>query len=232
MNNLFISIIYLIISFILTIVCFKKYGKYGIYIWMCILVIICNIQTIKISELFGLTISLGNISYGAIFLSTDILSEKYGEKTARQATKLSFIAMIIFTILMQLFLKYEPSPIDVTNDALTIIFEYMPRVSLGSLLAYYISQNCDAKLYSYLKKKYNKIWLSNNVSTFISQIIDTIIFVSVAFIGVMEFKEIVDLMITMVIFKWLIAILDTPFIMLVPKIKNKEMGEEDEKKLI
>lgn len=223
MNNVFISIIYLLLSFILTILCFKKYGKYGLYIWMCVSVIICNIQTIKTSEVFGLIISLGNISYGSIFLSTDILSEKYGEEAAKQATKLSFITMVIFTIFMQIFLQYEPSSIDESQNALSIIFNCMPRISLGSLLAYYVSQNCDAKIYSFMKKKYNRVWLSNNVSTFISQIVDTIIFTSIAFIGTMDFTDIINLMITMIIFKWIIAIFDTPFIMIINKIKNKEL---------
>lgn len=110
--NILISILYLIISFTITLLCYKKYGKFGLYIWMCILVVISNIQTIKISEVFGLTISLGNISYGSLFLTTDILSEKYGKKSTNNAIKLSFITMIIFTILMTLFLKYEPSRLD------------------------------------------------------------------------------------------------------------------------
>ena len=50
MDNIFISTIYLLLTFALTILCFKKYGKYGLYIWMCVLVIISNIQTIKIAE--------------------------------------------------------------------------------------------------------------------------------------------------------------------------------------
>lgn len=78
MNNLFVSLLYLIISFSATLVIYKRFGKFGLYSWMCLLVVICNIQTIKLSEIFGLTISLGNISYGALFLTTDIISEKYG----------------------------------------------------------------------------------------------------------------------------------------------------------
>ena len=53
MENIIISIIHLILSFAITIFCYKKYGKYGLYIWMSVLVIICNIQTTKISEIFG-----------------------------------------------------------------------------------------------------------------------------------------------------------------------------------
>lgn len=224
MNNLLISLIYLLITFGLTVLCYKQYGKFGLYIWICVSVIICNIQTIKISELFGLTISLGNISYGSIFLCTDILSEKYGKDSTKKATQLSFIIMIIFTCLMQLFLLYKPSSTDFTQNSLSTIFSCMPRITIGSLLAYYSSQICDAKIYAYLKNKYNKVWLSNNGSTFVSQIVDTFIFVIITFIGLISVKDIIGLMITMLCFKWVIALLDTPFMILVTKIKNKELN--------
>lgn len=187
---------------------------------MCILVVISNIQTIKISEIFGLTISLGNISYGSLFLTTDILSEKYGKKSTNNAIKLSFITMIIFTILMTLFLKYEPSRLDFSQDALLVIFNYMPRITIGSLLAYIISQKCDTYIYIKLKEKYNKVWISNNGSTFISQIVDTFVFVIVSFLGIMNQTQIIQLILTMLIFKWIIALIDTPFMILATKIEN------------
>lgn len=222
MENIIISAIYLILSFAITIFCYKKYGKYGLYIWMSVLVIICNIQTTKISEIFGLTISLGNISYGALFLTTDILTEKYGKNSTYNATKISFMTMAIFALLMYIFLQYKPSKIDFSQDALVTIFSYVPRVTAGSLLAYYISQRCDAFLYSKLKAKYNKVWISNNVSTMVSQIVDTLIFVMIAFVGIMNYTEIIDLIITMILFKWVIALLDTPFMILVTKIKDNQ----------
>lgn len=188
MTNIFISIIYLILSFAITILCFKKYGKYGLFIWMCVSVIISNIQTIKIAEIFGVTVSLGNISYGALFLTTDILSEKYGKKTTNNATELSFIAMIVFAILMTIFLQYKPSDIDSSQNALLVVFGYIPRITVASLIAFYVSQCCDPYLNNKLKIKYNKIWINNNVSTIVSQTVDTLIFVLVSFIGVMNLE--------------------------------------------
>lgn len=168
---------------------------------MCILVVMCNIQTVKLSEIFGLTISLGNISYGALFLTTDILSEKYGRKAATSATNLSFLFMILFMIFMYMFLHYKPSTSDFSQSAIETIFSFMPRITLGSLSAYFISQRCDTYLYERLKNKYNKVWISNNISTIISQIIDTLIFVSIAFIGTINMNELISLIITMIIFK-------------------------------
>ena len=110
--DLLLSIGYLLIAFVVTLLCYKFLGKYGLIIWICVSIIMCNIQTIKIGEFFGLSLSLGNIIYGAIFLSTDILNHKYGKEEAKKATKISFIVMIVFCVLMYLFLQFTPSSID------------------------------------------------------------------------------------------------------------------------
>ena len=53
------------------------------------------------------------------------------------------------------------------------------------------------------------------------QVIDTIIFVFIAFYGNINVQELLNLMITMIIFKWIIAILDTPFMLLITKISSE-----------
>mgnify|MGYP001033438533 FL=1 len=228
MKNLCISILYLLITFSATVVLYKKYKKMGLYCWICILVIISNIQTIKIVDLFDFTMSLGNISYGAIFLTTDILSEKFGRKSASEATNLSFIFMILFTLIMVMFLQYEPSNTDFSQSAFETIFGFIPRITVGSLIAYFCSQKLDAFLYALLKKKYNKVWISNNFSTFISQILDTFFFVSIAFLGTMSIDELITLIFTMLVFKWIIALLDTPFMLFIAHMDDTGMEEKDE----
>ena len=225
MVNIVVSIIYLLVSFIVTLLIFKFCGKYGLFLWMSVLVIISNIQTIKVSDFFGLTVSLGNIPYGALFLTTDILNERYGRKFANISIKVSFFIMIIFTILMQLFLQYVPGSNDFSQEALGIIFSYIPIITFASLLAYLISQLCDSYIYDFLKKKYRKVWISNNVSTLISQIIDTFIFVFISFYSKMNLYDLFILSVTMIIFKWIIALLDTPFMIISTKIKTKELSD-------
>jgi hypothetical protein len=223
MTNIIIGIIYLIISFSVTCLFYKYFGKYGLYIWLCVSVILANIQTIKISEIFGIVTSLGNISYGSIFLTTDILCEKYGDKATKTGTVISFIIMIIFSLLMYLFLLYEPALIDNSQDAFIQIFKVIPRIMIASILAYYVSQRIDSKIYLYLKNKYNNVIISNNVSTIISQMFDTLIFTSIGFMFTYSFSYILELMISMIIFKVIIGILDTPFMLLVMKINNTEL---------
>ncbi len=223
MLNLFISTIYLLCTFSITCICFKKYGRIGLFVWMCVSTIICNIQAIKIIELFGFTTSLGNISYGAIFLTTDILSERYGEKEARKAIVLSFFTLLIFTLSMSLFLKYIPSSIDTTNDALKVVFDFLPRITIASLINCILSQLIDAKMYKILKERFGKLWVSNNGSTIISQLLDTVLFVLIAFGGVIPVVDMIEMGITTLLFKVIIALLDTPFLYYVTHIK--ENGE-------
>jgi len=179
-----------------------------------------NIQTIKISDFFGFSLSLGNIVYAGIFLSTDILNQKYGKKSAETSVKLSFIVMIAFTILMYIFLYFIPNAYDTSQNSLEAIFNIMPRIAIASLLAYFTSQFVDIHIFDKLKQKYNKIWLSNNASTIIGQTLDTIIFVSVAFIGILPFNEVIEIIITMLVIKFIITIADTPFMYLANSIKK------------
>ena len=220
MLNLLISVVYLLSTFTITCFCYKKYGRIGMFVWMCVSTIICNIQAIKIIDMFGFTTSLGNVSYGAIFLTTDILSEIYGEKEARKSIILSFYTLLIFTASMSLFLKYIPSSIDTTNESLKVVFNFLPRITIASLINCILSQFIDAKMYKILKKKYSKIWISNNGSTIISQITDTVIFVVISFVGVISFINMVEMFITTMIFKVIIALLDTPFLYYVTRIKD------------
>ena len=220
MINLLISVIYLLCTFTITCICYRKYGRVGLFVWMCVSTIICNIQAIKTIDVLGFTTSLGNISYGAIFLTTDILSEIYGEKEARKSIILSFFTLLIFTASMSLFLQYIPSSVDTTNDALKVVFNFLPRITIASLINCILSQFIDAKMYKILKERYGRLWISNNGSTIVSQLTDTIIFVVFSFLGVIPFINLVQMAITTMIFKIIIALLDTPFLYYVSNLKN------------
>ena len=88
-------------------------------------------------------------------------------------------------------------------------------------MGFVVSQYLDAKLFHKLQKKYKKLWLSNNASTIICQLLDTIIFVTITYVGLLDFKTILMLMLTMYLFKVVVAIFDTPFIYISSKIKAK-----------
>ena len=221
MNEL-LFFITLLICFSMTLIFYKIFKKEGLFVWIAIATIIANIQTVKLVNLFGIESALGTILYGSTFLATDILNEKYGKESAFKALKIGFISMIAMTILMTLSLIYIPSESDIANESLKLIFTLNIRITLASLIGFACSQLVDTNLYDFLKNRTRKLWIRNNISTIVSQIIDTCLFVAISYSGIVDFSTLFNIAISMFIFKFIIAILDTPFMYLSKIINNKE----------
>ena len=219
MNEL-LCVITLAISFTLVILSYKFLGKTGLFLWIAIATVVSNIQTVKLVNIFGIESSLGTILYGSTFLATDILNLKYGKKEAEKTILIGFFTMIIMSIFMSLCLKYTPSSNDFAQQSLITIFTVNIRITIASLIAFAFSQFIDTILFQKFQKKYNKLWLSNNVSTMICQIIDTIIFCMITYYGLVDIHVIFQIMLSMYVFKFIIALCDTPYIYIASKIKK------------
>lgn len=211
-----------IINFGLVIFIYRFFGKTGLFAWITLAIILANIQVTKNIELFGLTATLGNIMYGTIFLITDSINELYGVKEARKAVLLGFSVAIITLLIMQTALLFTPTDWDEGGAALAFTFGLLPRIALGSILAYLISQWFDVQFYDFLKRNNQPLWMRNNGSTIISQLIDTLIFVPIAFIGLYEVPILLEIALTTYFIKVLVAFLDTPFIYLIKKITPRD----------
>ncbi len=212
----------LLISLIIVILAYKLFGKTGLYIWTAAAVILANIQVLKIVEVFGLQTALGNVIYASIFLSTDILNENHTKKDAGKAVWIGFFVLVATTIMMQLTIYFIPAETDFIDRHIKAIFSLMPRVALASIIAYLISQNHDVWFFAKMKKKdkNKRLWFRNNVSTITSQLLDNTIFTLIAFVGVFPWITIVQIFITSLIMKGIVAACDTPFLYLARKIKS------------
>jgi len=221
MTNEILWVIFALVNFTLFLLVYKVFGKLGIFIWIVLATILANIQVTKLVLLFGLEATLGNILYGTIFLATDVLNELFGKKEARKAVFIGFFVMIITVILMTIALQFNPHPEDFAQGALETIFGFMPRILLASLTAFIISQLIDVYVFDKIKQKLpdNKfLWIRNNLSTIFSQAVDTVIFVPIAFIGVVSTEVLFGIMLSTYLIKVLVAALDTPFIYLIKKV--------------
>lgn len=207
-------------------VVYKLFGKNGLYIFTVFATLLGNIAVCKCMTLWGFSATGGNILYASTFLITDILSEKYGKKEAKNAVKYSFAAMIMWIIGTQIILLFAPSGDDMVNDSLKQLFSFVPRITLASICGFFCSQNIDLFLYHMFWKKTGAgskfLWLRNNCSTLISQLVDTAIFTTIAFAGSYEKSTFLSIMFTTYFFKALVAIMDTPFIYIACKIKPIE----------
>ncbi len=215
---------FIIIDLSLALAIFRFFGRGGLYALIVFDLLLCNIQVLKTVELFGLTTTLGNILYASVFFATDLLSEFYGKKNAQKGVYLGFISLLMATLYMQLALQFVPAGDDFAQPHLLAIFNFFPRIVLASLAAYFVSQTHDVWAYHYWHERTNgrHLWLRNNASTFVSQLLDSVIFCAVAFIGVFSWPVWWEVLLSTYILKLFVALMDTPFIYLARRFYCKD----------
>ncbi len=214
-----------LVNFIFVMGIYKFFGKTGLFAWIAFGTILANIQVTKTIEIFGLTATLGNVMYGTLFLVTDTLNEKYGIKDAKRAVFIGFFSMIALVVIMQMALAFMPHPEDFAQDSLSTIFSLMPRIALGSLTAYIISQMLDVHLFQRIKRVWKSdqtLYVRNIGSTLVSQLVDTLIFVPIAFLGIHSTEVLIGIFVTTYLIKILVALLDTPFVYMMKRINPIE----------
>lgn len=208
----------------------RLFGKEGLIAWSAICVVIANIQVTKNVSLFGLEATLGNIVYSTGFLATDILCEFYSEEDAKKAAHVGLVTIVAMTVLMQLAIKINPSETDIAHSSMVTLFSMIPRISLGSITAYFVSSRHDIFAYQFWRKKTHGkyLWLRNNFSTFVSQLLDTVIFTLIAFAGVYPADVLFDIVLTTLLIKWIAALCDTPMIYLAGRWFKKGKADNEQ----
>lgn len=203
------------IDLLVTLLAYRLFGRVGLYGIVVLNIMLSNLQGPKLTIVFGMPTSLGVILYSGIYFATDLLSEKYGKREASFAVLLGFASSLVVILIMTVSLLFIPATEsrDVHN-ALTLLFGFTPRFVFGSLFAYLVSQSFDVWVFHYLKEKTKgrHLWLRNNVSTLSSQALDTIIYSLVVWWGIVDLDMAIQLGLAKYMFKFIIAILDTPFI--------------------
>ena len=131
------------------------------------------------------------------------------------------IAVIIAIILIFIATILPVAPFSDNQAEFETILGSTARVTIASMISYFVSQSWDIFVFHKLKDIFpNKKWIRNNVGTMTSQIIDTFIFIFIAFYG--KVPSIVTMAISQYIVKFFLAILDTPIFYLLTKNNEKE----------
>jgi uncharacterized integral membrane protein (TIGR00697 family) len=214
-HNTIIYILWIIVDLSLLLLAFTFWGKAGVTAIIASNVVIMNIFVLKGIELFGLDATGGNVLYASIFLGTDILTEYYGAREARKVVFIGFYISVFFLLATRFILLFTPSEWDLYHNTMKQLFSPVWRIVGASMAAYIVAQNLDVMSYNWLKRKVpSQLWLRNNGSTWTSQLADSVIFCSFAFIGVYETRVLLGIILSTYILKVIVAAIDTPFLYL------------------
>ena len=218
--NILLGVVSLLLTFSLLIIVEKFFKKEGLFVWVSIATIIANILVCKSIGIFNITTNLGNILFASSFLATDIMSEKYGAKESRKAIVLGVVSQVIFVIMTQIGLLYTPAPEDLAQESMKGLFSINLRVSIASIVMYFVSNMADIYIFEKIKEKVpGKLWLRNNVSTMICNSLENYFFSFLAFAGLMDIPTILSIATLASILEIVIAVCDTPFLYLSKKLK-------------
>ncbi|MCQ5129094.1 queuosine precursor transporter [Butyricicoccus faecihominis] len=208
---------------------YRLFGDTGLMAFTVFATITANIEVLILVDAYGMEMTLGNILFASTFLVTDILSEVSGKKAAERAVRLGILTSALFIVVSQSWLLYRPAPSDWVSPAMREVFSNTPRMMIASLAVYAIAQVFDVWLYhkwwalterlSGDRRRF--LWLRNNGSTLISQLLNAILFTLFAFYGTYDGKTLVSVVLSSYVIFIVTSLLDTPVVYLARRIAEK-----------
>ncbi len=179
-------------------------------------IVFANIAAgVKLVCFLGLIVPAGTIAYSVTFPITDIVDEIYGKKRAVYIVWAGLAAEIITLALIAM--DYLLPPLEPKQQELyNMVFTPQYRIVLASIVAYIVSQHHD--VWAFWKWREitggRFLWVRNNASTMVSQLIDSAIFTTIAFYGKVPIGDLINMVLSLWLFKVIVAALDTPFVYL------------------
>ena len=193
----------------------------------CGCLIISNILASKTFSLYDIILPCGVVIFPLVYIVGDVLTEIYGFTLAKRTIYLGFIINLIAVIAYQIAI-FLPGTDLATSNAFSIILGSTPRILIASLISYLVGSYVNAYFMKILKERYtNYLFARCSISTLFGEGLDAIIFITIAFAGLMPnevlitmiicqgaFKiiyEIIVYPITRTVINWIKSLDDTPF---------------------
>lgn len=185
----------------------KKISMYMVLVPLyCVALIVSNIISNRTFEIGSLMLPSAVIVFPVVYIINDILTECYGFKMTSKAIWTAFclnlMAVIFFNIAVNL-----PTTIDYSSYNVVLGNTLKPLIA--SVLAYLIGSFTNAKVMDKLRN-HKSLMLRCVLSTLFGETIDAVIFISIMFVGIMDFKIICTMIITQAVAKTLYEIVVYP----------------------
>ncbi|KKR43886.1 MAG: hypothetical protein UU10_C0003G0023 [Parcubacteria group bacterium GW2011_GWF1_40_6] len=207
----------------------KNYKYLGaISVFFVSVLLISNVASTKIVDLKWFTFDGGTLLFPLSYIFGDILTEVYGYKKSRGVIWLGFFMALLMSIVFIIVGKL-PAAVDWNNQAAyDAILGLTPRIVGASLIAYFFGEFSNSFVLAKMKilTKGKWLWTRTIGSTLVGELVDSTLFILIAFVGVLPNSLLVTLIISNYIFKTGIEILFTPATYRVVKFLKTKEGED------
>ena len=155
--------------------------------------LVSNLMAVKVIGLFNLFyFDAGTITFPLAYMLGDVLTEIWGYKTTRKVIFLTFLCNVLMVICTQIGV-WLPSPDYLENgaQAYNSVFNYVPRIILGSLTGFLLGELSNSWFMERIKRKTGekRLWVRTIGSSIIGYIFDTVPFVLIAFLGTVTTRD-------------------------------------------
>ncbi len=184
-------------------------------------------ELVRNGSIYTMSVPAGVIAYPFTFLATDLISELFGRKKAQLVVWIGF-AMNFFMLFLMTVNHWLPNSAGVSGglDLFEGVYRFMVGNVIASMFAYLVAQSVDVRLFHFWKKKTKGkyLWLRNNASTTVSQLVDSTAILSILYFAgnlgesVNTIGALIILIINSYLFKFSFALIDTPLFYLGVKI--------------
>ncbi len=171
---------------------------------------------------FKLNASVAIFLIPVVYSINDVITEVFGAKRARSLVR-SGILMVAFVLFFTILATSLPPSARFlqTEKAYDVIFKTSARIAAASLTAFALADFLDVFIFAQIRERLGKkrLWFRNNLSNFISEFVDTVVFMSLAFYALdKSFESNTAFLISLILPYWLLkcfmSVIETPFVYL------------------
>ena len=179
------------------------------------MVCIAGVLGVKQVALGPLAVEAGIFGFLLLVVLSSAISELHGQKTATFLVRLGFIPLLVSAALIHLVLAlpHDPGMYPPAVDAFPIVVGQSSRMMIAGLISYGISQTLNVLIFAKLAGQVGGgegklVWLRGMIASIVSQVIDTVLFITISFLGA---RPIVELMAGQMLTKVVLSIVLVPF---------------------
>ncbi|MDP2089493.1 MAG: queuosine precursor transporter [Flavobacteriaceae bacterium] len=190
--------------------------------------LIGNTVAVKVITFAGFAIPAGILCFPIAYIVNDVLTEVYGFQKAKSVIWWGFISLAFMTLVYFLATIIKPAPFWQDQSSFEKIFSVVPRIALGSLIAFLVGSLLNSMVLSRMKiwSKGKHLWMRTIGSTIVGEAADSVIFNLIAFGGIFETKDLITIMISGFVLKTVYEVVATPLTYIVVGYLKKAEQED------
>jgi queuosine precursor transporter len=207
----------------------KNYKYLGmISVFFVSVLLISNVASSKILDLKGLILDGGTLLFPLSYIFGDILTEVYGYKNSRKVIWLGFFMALLMSVVFIIVGKLPPASDWGNQASYDAILGLTPRIVLASLVAYFLGSFSNSFILAKMKiwTVGKMLWARTIGSTVVGELVDSSLFILIAFWGILPNSVLVSLIISNYLFKTAVEVAFTPITYKVVAFLKRKEGED------